>query len=600
MLSLAAHSPIDTLRRVLKIGVRKLSLANAFKTGKNLADLTSAWMRHVKEQLQVLGFDPKVKLQVGDSASLVAPAALVASIVLESGLPFQQKPLRVLLIGSDPLVRFDHSTWASMAGDLLGCPGSVEIILNIEEDAISSGYPIAQALSLKPCTVLSHAETRECGGDMIDLAVWLHPANESLEVAEAENRTTALRLVNSGVPTFATTINEADLLGQNYLLNEDAIELQPLGGGELARGSRAINRFGISTTSLGVEGGWCAILSKIAPTATRIDTQDVQRVKAALSLFCIEGAIHNSWSLGQHVNGVAFNRVLPVGLIGNMAVDAKSGHLFSESDATKELEIVGHLWRSKLETLPRSKRDLLLWASDVKLAFVSALPKEDSKRKGAISILEAAVKAGVIAAGVGLARAYESSTLEGARAKANSLYADVGDQHPISAYALAYMAHEQGDLVQAEQMFRAAAAFGYPVAQTDLGKLLYETGRQSEGVAELALAAAAGDPEANYVLGELAAKANQLQEALEFLRKAWVLGHGEAVSLAQQIASYMLANNIGKRSLIKRELKEVSAFITKLQTRAKKIALQQERTAELAKEMLASTLAKPLTPPANQ
>jgi hypothetical protein len=117
-----------------------------------------------------------------------------------------------------------------MAGDLLGCPGSVEILLNIEEDAISSGYPIAQALSLKPCTVLSHAETRECGGDMIDLAVWLHPANESLEVAEVENRTTALRLVNSGVPTFATTINEVDLLGQNYLLNADAIELQPLGG----------------------------------------------------------------------------------------------------------------------------------------------------------------------------------------------------------------------------------------------------------------------------------------------------------------------------------------------------------------------------------
>jgi TPR repeat protein len=96
----------------------------------------------------------------------------------------------------------------------------------------------------------------------------------------------------------------------------------------------------------------------------------------------------------------------------------------------------------------------------------------------------------------------------------------VGDQHPISAYALAYMAYEQGDVVQAEKMFRAAAAFGYPVAQTDLGKLLYETGRQSEGVAELALSAAAGDPEANYVLGELAAKANQLQEALEFLRKA--------------------------------------------------------------------------------
>jgi hypothetical protein len=577
------------------MGVRKLSLAIAFKNGKNLADLTSAWLRHVKAQLQVVGVDPKVKLQVGDSASLVAPAALVAGIIVESGLPYEHRPLRVLLIGSDPFVRFDHSTWASMAGDLLGCPGGVEIFLNVEEEAISSGYPIAQALNLKHCSVISHSETRNCARDSLDLAIWIHPAAEALDDAEIENRITALHLAAAGVPTYASALNEADLLGQNYLLNEHAVELQPLGG-ELARGSRAINRFGISTTSLGVEGGWAAILTKVVPVSSHVDIQDVQRVKAALSLFCVEGAIHNSWSLGQHINGVAFNRVLPVGLIGNMSVDAKTGHLFSESDATKELEIVGHLWSTKLDTMPRTKRDLLLWACDVKLSFLSALPKEDSKRKAAINILEAAMEAGVLAAGVGLARAYEASRLDGAKSKAKALYEEVGDRHPMSAYALAYEAYGRGEVVVAERLFRAAASFGYPIAQTDLGKLLYEAGRHNEGITELAVAAAAGDPEANYVLGELSAKASQLQDALDFLRKAWVLGHAEAAGLAQQIARYMHDNGIGKRSLIKRELKEATSFITKLQTRAAKIAKEQERTAEMAKELLAHTLAKPLTP----
>jgi hypothetical protein len=259
------------------MGVRKLSLAIAFKNGKNLADLTSAWLRHVKAQLQVVGVDPKVKLQVGDSASLVAPAALVAGIIVESGLPYEHRPLRVLLIGSDPFVRFDHSTWASMAGDLLGCPGGVEIFLNVEEEAISSGYPIAQALNLKHCSVISHSETRNCARDSLDLAIWIHPAAEALDDAEIENRITALHLAAAGVPTYASALNEADLLGQNYLLNEHAVELQPLGG-ELARGSRAINRFGISTTSLGVEGGWAAILTKVVPASSHVDIQDVQPV----------------------------------------------------------------------------------------------------------------------------------------------------------------------------------------------------------------------------------------------------------------------------------------------------------------------------------
>jgi hypothetical protein len=570
-------------------------LAIAFKNSKNLADLTSSWLKHVKATMQDKGIETKLKLQLGDSASLVAPAALVAGVVIESGLPYDNQPIRVLLIGSDPLIRLDHSAWSSMAGEMLGLPGSVEIILNAEEEALSSGYPIAVALGLKPCCVISHVESRASARDKIDVAIWIHPAAESFEEAEIESRVTAVSLAASGVPTFTTSFNEVDLLVQNHLLNEDAVELQPLGG-QLVRGSRAINRFGISTTGLGVEGGWGAILSKVSPSTAKLDSLDIQRVKTALGLFCIEGAIHNSWTLGQHINGVAFNRVLPVGLIGNMAIDAKTGHLFSENDVTKELEVVGHLWRTKRDVMPTDKKDLLLWACDVKLSFLCALPKEDGKRKEAIRILEAGFKAGVVAAGVGLARAYEASKLEGGKDKARALYREVGDRHPISAYALAYQAHECGDNVLAEKLFRASVESGYPVAQADLGKMLYAEGRHEEGVRLLNMAAKAGDPEANYVLGELSARANMLQDSLDFLRRAWQFGHVDAAALGQQVARHMVENGIGKRSLIKRELKEVTAYMVKLETRAARVAKEQERTADLAKEMLAATLTKQQKP----
>ncbi len=588
---MSTHCPIVRLGRVLKTGVGNLSLAKAFQNSKNLADLTSTWVRHVKTELQAKGVETKLKLQIGESASLVAPAALVAGIVVASGLTYDQAPLRVLLIASDPLVRFDRSVWASVAGDFLGSPGNVEIMLNVEEDAVSSGFPIAEALSLKPCTVLSHEEARVAAGERVDLAIWIHPAAESMDATECENSTTAVALATAGVPTYVTSFNEVDLLGQNFLLNELAVELQPVGG-QLARGSRAINRFGISTTSLGVEGGWCAIFSRLIPASTKLDRLDIQRVKTALGLFCVEGAIHNAWTLGQHINGVAFNRVLPVGLIGNMAIDAKTGHLFAENDATKELELVGHLWKTKLASMPTEKRDLLLWACDVKLSFVAALPKEDGKRQEAIGILESGFKSGVVAAGVGLARAYEASKLDGGKEKARALYAEIGDGHPISAYALAYQAYEAGDEAKAEALFRAAADQGYPIAQADLGKLLHASGSCQEGVRQLNLAAMAGDPEANYVLGELAAKGSLFHESIDFFRKAWQFGHAEAANLGVQVAQHMLDNSIGKRSLLKRELKEVTAFVTKLQTRATKLAQEKERTAKLAKEMLEATLAK--------
>ncbi|WHT75279.1 hypothetical protein QMY54_00010 (plasmid) [Pseudomonas rhodesiae] len=102
---------------------------------------------------------------------------------------------------------------------------------------------------------------------------------------------------------------------------------------------------------------------------------------------------------------------------------------------------------------------------------------------------------------------------------------------------------------------------------TDLGKMLCDSKRVDEGLALLNEAASRKDPEANYELGELSAKGGDLQGALEFLRAAWIYGHVDAAAFARQVADYMLEHGIGKRSLIKREAKEIAAFQKKLDTR---------------------------------
>lgn len=543
-----------------------MSLASAFEKSKNLGDLTYGWLSHVSTVIKTRGIDNSIRLEIGNAPSLIAPAALVATIVRQAGFALGAAPVRTLLIGSDPLIRLDHSAWTGMAGDLLDAPGSVHVLLTFEEEALTTLNPLAEALGLRKCEVVDHADI-QCGSGCIDLAIWIHPATESLEEAEADNARTALYLARAGIPVYATSFNDVDVFGQNFILNPEHVCLAPLGG-EILRGSRALNKFAIATKQLGVEGGWSAVISKIEPATRIIPSADIDMVRTALQLFCAEGAIHSSWSLGQRVNGVAFNRIIPVGLLGNMAVDPQTGYVLAQDEDTRELQLIGHLWASKLATMPVVKEDLLLWASEIKLSFLTGLPKEDGKRADAIKILEEAYARGLCAAGIALARFYEGSQKDGSAALAAELYGQIGNSHPLSAYSLAYKALECGKDHLVEPFLRAAVEFGYPVACTDLGKHLYAQGRGQEALQELRLGAKAGDAEANYVLGELYTKANQLQESLPFFRKAWELGHLEAARLSLEVATHMLKNGLGKRAFIKREVKEISARMTKLERRA--------------------------------
>ncbi|MBM5459003.1 hypothetical protein H8F21_15655 [Pseudomonas sp. P66] len=544
-----------------------MSLATTFETANNLGVLTKAWLSHVKAVLKANPVDIGVKLQLDSAASVVAPAALVASVVRHSGISLRQEPVRVLLIGSDPLIRFDKSKWASLAGDMLGAPGAVEILLTVDEEADSEFSKLATALGLKPCGLLTHDDAISGGGPQVDLAIWVHPAGESSDAAEALNATTAIAMASErGVPTFAVSFNEVDLHAQNFLIHGKAWQLVPLGGA-IERGAKSVNKFAISTSDLGVEGGWAAILSKLEFTTPTTNAEEIALVRTAMRLVCAEGALHSSWTLGQRINGVAFNRIIPLGLLGNMAIDPQVGHVFQQDEDSKELRLIGHLWQDSLTVIPTSKRDLLLWACGIKLAFQTELPKEDARRKEAVESLEEGYEAGVVAAGVALARCYETSKAEGSSVKAEQWHRKVGDRHPLSAYSLAYKALDDEDFTAAEHHLRAAAAFGYPVAMADLGKLLCSSDRSDEGLNLLADAAALKDVEANYELGEVSAKEGELQAALEHLRHAWTYGHAEAAALAAQVVQYMLEQGIGKRSLVKREAKEIAAYQKKLDRR---------------------------------
>lgn len=556
-----------TLDGKLKIELRKLSLSQAFSSSKNLKDLAAAWIQHIKQQFREQAVPLDTRLDLDSTAPYVAPAALVASIVERSGIPLD-RPLRVLILASDPLIRIDDAAWASLAGDLLGHPGLIEVVLCVAVEAPSAFSPIAKTLRLPSATVSDHVAVRAGGSAAVDLAIWLHPANETLESIEVDMADTAVALAHAGVPTFAAVFNLADLHSQNYLLDDRAVILEPIGG-EVRRGSPAINRFGIATAGAGVEGGWGAILSQLKPCSPTLSREEVLLAKTALRLRNIEGGLHNSWQFGQRINGVAFNRIIPLGLLGNMALDPATGHVLIEDFATKELRLSGHLWASKLKTIPANDvQKLLLWACDVRLCFQMDLPMEEKKRAEARELLEEAFAGGLIAAGIALARSYELSNTEYGMEKAAALYMEVGEQHPLSAYFLAHQAAEQGSSAEAERLMRVSASFGYPLAQTDLGKILFTSERGSEALPLFRAADAVGDVDAAFVLGELNVQAGRFMDALTHLRKAWTYGHAGAVELAIQVAQHMLSIGEGKRSLVKRELREAQDCLNKLNRRS--------------------------------
>ncbi|AZN54570.1 sel1 repeat family protein [Pseudomonas aeruginosa] len=532
-------------------------LQKALQSSKNLGDLTQVWIREITARTRAENVVSTVKLTVGDTASLVAPAALVAEVVLQTGLADKKTPLRVLLIGRDPMIRLDHSVWASLAGDMIGRPGQVVITLTHAEQAITSMYPVAQALRLPHCNVMLPEQILAAGQSNVDLAIWVHPAAEVDSPEEQKHVQIALHLHKNEVPVVACLFNETDLHGQNIILSSAGLSLVPFGEG-LKRGSKAINRFGISSRNVGLEGGWGAVLCHLTDSEVRRADNEVALVKAALSLLRLEGGIASSWALGQRINGVAFNRIIPIGLLGNMAVEPTTGHLLAHDDESNRLAILGHLWNEKRKAMPSGGEELLIWAAGVKLSFGQALPKETDKRKSAISALEHAFDQGALDAGIALARGYEATGHEESREKALQLYRRIDTAHPLSAYALAHGAVSSGEQATALRCFGAAAEAGYPLAMSDLAVFVQQMNIQGiDPWALLAQAAQLGDPDANVYLAERELKAERLQPSLEYLRQAWQIGHKEALNFAFNLATFMQGQKLGNRHKLKQELRDI-------------------------------------------
>ncbi|MCV0358629.1 hypothetical protein KUC90_29205 [Pseudomonas aeruginosa] len=532
-------------------------LQKALQSSKNLGDLTQVWIREITARTRAENVVSTVKLTVGDTASLVAPAALVAEVVLQTGLADKKTPLRVLLIGRDPMIRLDHSVWASLAGDMIGRPGQVVITLTHAEQAITSMYPVAQALRLPHCNVMLPEQILAASQPNVDLAIWVHPAAEVDSPEEQKHGQIALHLHKNEVPVVACLFNETDLHGQNIILSSAGLSLVPFGEG-LKRGSKAINRFGISSRNVGLEGGWGAVLCHLTDSEVRRADNEVALVKAALSLLRLEGGIASSWALGQRINGVAFNRIIPIGLLGNMAVEPTTGHLLAHDDESNRLAILGHLWNEKRKAMPSGGEELLIWAAGVKLSFGQALPKETEKRKSAISALEHAFDQGALDAGIALARGYEATGHEESREKALQLYRRIDTAHPLSAYALAHGAVSSGEQATALRCFGAAAEAGYPLAMSDLAVFVQQMNIQGiDPWALLAQAAQLGDPDANVYLAERELKAERLQPSLEYLRQAWQIGHKEALNFAFNLATFMQGQKLGNRHKLKQELRDI-------------------------------------------
>ncbi|WGK63340.1 hypothetical protein QAO71_17515 (plasmid) [Halopseudomonas sp. SMJS2] len=538
-----------------------MSLKEAFNRSKHLGELASAWMKHLRTGAEAAGAELPYKITEGDVASLIAPAALLANIILKEGMHLTHPPKRVLILGGDPITRLDRSIWMGYANQFLGIPKSFEIFQLRDEDPRSNLYETGVALGLQPSTIVAAQDLLRGEGPEIEIALWIHPVAETPE-HDASDADLAAMLHAQGIPVYSCHFNELDLHVQNYALNTSGISLAPLGQ-VLSSGSMAVNRFGISSQSLGITGGWGALLAKAEPAKQKIPRAHIQAVVAATTLLRSQGYETSGWTFGTRINGVAFNRVLPIALLGNMAVDDRYGYVLSEHEKPRILNVSGHAWSDLVAEMPKSNFNLLYWASRLKLCFNTFLPKEPKRRTEVIDTLTSAYQLGALDAGIALARGYESLKTEKGTSDAIAIYQEIGAQHPMSSYVLAHHEMGNGNSGDAEGLMNAAAEFGYPPAVTDLGVMAFQSGKTAQGLALLKKAMALGDSEAAFSWAEIQIQQGAYVEALEALRKAWATGHEEALKVAQWLATEMLQKGLGKRSVVKRELKDIVAFVAK-------------------------------------
>lgn len=540
-----------------------MNLATRFNRSANIGELAGFWLQHLEHEVAALGGAMPVKTGAEGAVSLIAPAALLATFV-QMELPTAiDRPLRILVLSDDPIGLMDQGVWCHYAADFAGVAGGVELYSVSDQTFQSNLHPVATALGLKPFSRLTFEEAREQSWDLVS---WLHPAIESPNGAETALLVSALQ--RAGSPVYACMYNELDMMVQTYGMNEHGFDFRCVGTEGRALSASAVNRFGISILSTGVDGGWGAVMAKLHPSVETFAAPDWKVIQVAMNVLRLDGVREAPWSFGQTVSGVAFGRFLPVGLIGDLAIDSASGQVFCHSPITNVLNVIGHVWLPLRDEKPADRFRLLPWACRIKLCFTQRLTKETKARADTIDLLSSAYCAGLPEAGIALARSYESVGTKDALNKAFAIYEELGTGHPLSAYALAHTRYAAGRTAEAIEMFEAAAKAGYIPAMTDLARLHLDAGRRHLGLQLLGEAASHGDAEANFVFAEELITAGAHFEAVKRLRLAWSVGHDDALRVAGWLCDMLLRSKAGKSGEIKRELKDIRFYANKRERRA--------------------------------
>ncbi len=535
-----------------------MSLDPVFGKAANLGVVAKRWLANIESRFGEAGIEMPVKTGVDGAASLIAPAALLAQLIHRERLP-ADRPLRVLLISDEPVSSMDEGIWLSYAAEFAGVQ-EIQAYSTFQEAIHSSLYDAGKALGLKPYQRITPLDAQAME---FDLALWVHPAIEAGQSAALVELVAGLH--RKGCPVYGAMYNELDALIQTHGLAHEGLEFSwmdgPVATGQMSKAS--LNKFGIATADLGIEGGWGAVLTKVQPATVSPTTEDWAMICAAMALYKLEGSDAGSWSFGSKIAGVSFNKSVPIALIGNLAVDPATGLILSECATTKVLNSIGQLWLPMLAAMPVSKFELLPWAARVKLAFNAYLTKEEKKRKECIDMLTRFFAEGMDEAGLALARGYESIGTKAMKAEARALYQAMGDRHPMSAYYLAFEAYEAGKEAEFFALMQASASAGYVPAMADLGKVMIQAGRVGEGIRLLEAAMQRGDAEAAFCLGEKHIQAQQYSLALETLRRAWTLNHQDALNTAHFLCNEMLKHHLGDAGSLKRELKDIKFAISK-------------------------------------
>lgn len=469
---------------------------------------------------------------------MIAPAALLAKLLLVHCPEKKQDEVSVLVIGSERLTykyegrNFNYS--ALMSGFECLNVGIVD----------HKGHALDQCTedtkNRLPVEKLCFDEASNRDWDFV---LWSHPrlvAGEDEQLIDF-----ASRMVSRGITVYGAMLSELDALVQAYGVSQRELTFNWIDSSitnDITEESK--HRFGIRDQFI-ESLSWGTVITKLEKSSLPNSQAEWGLVRAAMTIHEHDHYSDVRWDFGERIPQGSYGAPNFIGLIGHTAISPTLGQIIKYNPEKEAVSNSGSIPITQIEKLPKSKYELLPRAASILLSNVkrSWFYDDDVMQVIEDRLDESYYGEGVVDAGIALANLWMDDNTDSSVQDAFNIYADHEEEHYLSQYMLGVLAHANGHSSEGKKLIIESSLNGYLPAMNLHGCFLMEDG-DADGAFKLwHKGRKYHSNDAMYSLGLNTLKKGDRQLALKYFTEAAFLGHKEALQAALALAEALTVDD---------------------------------------------------------